>query len=222
MLEKGGDARSLARRRAGQFAMIRRKRRFGWSEPHPFTISNAPSADDLRFTIKRSGRFSSSIATFAHGEPVLCEGPYGVFTLDEQRNAHHLFLAGGVGITPFLSMLRDAADRQLEDRFTLVWGNKTRADIVAEAELSALTEQLALTIVHVLDREPVYEESSPTDGVRYRGGRVSADLLALEVADQPTAYYVCGPKGMARATIGAIQKAFGVRRSRIRREAFFW
>jgi predicted ferric reductase len=67
-----GSDEGFAHRKAGQYASIRLMRAEGWSEPHPFTISGAPEDSLLRLTIKKEGRFTSSIPDLKPGDPVKC------------------------------------------------------------------------------------------------------------------------------------------------------
>lgn len=167
-------------RHAGQFAILR-KEKFGlrlvpsirasdnicsyndcrlrlWSDPHPFTISSAP-ADNLQFTIKAmpGGKFTQRVSReWKVGDVVHIEGPYGIFSPDFRTERNLIFIAGGVGITPFLSMIRhvvrhcqQAGDQQqlLLLQFplsvTLVWGIKDRRDLAFLDDFAALQSCLA-------------------------------------------------------------------------------
>ena len=215
---------ALARRRAGQFAVIRVRRGRRWSEPHPFTISCAPSVERLRFTIKAVGPFSAAVPDLAAGTEVLCEGPYGIFCPELETERELVFIAGGVGITPFLSVLRDADQRRATNRFTLIWGNKTQRDIIARDELEAMSDRLDLRIVHVLSAEP--PASSPPPAARERVdieyGLVTAELLARRVRPERATFYLCGPPPMQRALLPVLRRLYGLRRGQVRRELFFW
>eukprot|EP00762_Andalucia_godoyi_P005006 ANDGO_01494.mRNA.1 hypothetical protein len=138
---------SLAGQRAGQFAIISKDIAspvvrpmlhsvgLGWSEPHPFTISSAPD-QPLQFTIKTmpGGRFSNVVPSWKVGEYVHVEGPYGAFLLDTavSHGDHVVMIAGGVGVTPFLSWLegmRHLPKHRLPKKATLIWGIKDGRDL---------------------------------------------------------------------------------------------
>jgi len=130
-----GGYEGFSKRRAGQYLSLSILREDGWSEPHPFTISCAPEDKILRLTIKKSGRFTSSIPELRPGTPVKCAGPFGVFCKDIDKQGEILMIAGGVGITPFLSVLRHFRSIGAKNRVRLLWTNKTREDAFAADEL---------------------------------------------------------------------------------------
>lgn len=214
--------RDLAGRRPGQFAMLRIPRGRGLSEPHPFTISGEPAEKELRFTIKEAGRFTREIHALEPGAEVRCEGPCGVFCSRAEDRASLALIAGGVGITPFLSLLRhfEATGRAVPT--VLIWANKTSRDIFGREELEGMTRNMPLRVVHVLSRDkeaPGLQE--PGNGVSFEHGRVTAEVLSRHMsADQ--SFYLCGPPAMQAFVLGEIKKAFGLRAGRVSRELFFW
>jgi predicted ferric reductase len=222
VLERPAGPGTFAGRRAGQFAVIRVWREGRWSEPHPFTISAPPSEPELRFTIKAAGRFTSAVPSLAAGTPVLCEGPYGVFTADLSRERELVMISGGVGITPFLSLIRHAAQAAPGIRITLICANRTADDIIARDELSAASQRVPLRVVHVLSQAP--PDSLPPDdaGVSFERGHVGAELLARHVPPGRPAFYLCGPPSMQEAVLRALRESHGVPRRRVRRELFFY
>ena len=91
---------------AGQFLFIRFKEK-GLDESHPFTISSAPHEDVLRLTIKASGDFTRHLfANLKVGTSAIVEGAYGMFNY-KMTGEKQIWVAGGIGVTPFLSFLRD-------------------------------------------------------------------------------------------------------------------
>ena len=221
VLARRGDPGPFRSRLAGQFSVIRARSGRGWTEPHPFTISCEPASEALRFTIKAVGAFSSSVHALAPGTPFLCEGPYGAFCPDFDREKRIVMIAGGVGVTPFLSYLRHAGRAAPDVDFTLIWANKTHADIIARDELHALARPPFLKVVHVLSQEP---EGLPEGGdtVIYERGRIGVEILAKHVTRSPATYYLCGPSPMQKAVLAALREALGVRPREVRRELFFF
>ncbi len=97
----------IKRQRAGQFLFVRFPGDKALNESHPFTISSAPSEDVLRVTVKASGDFTRHL--FGHlqaGVDAMIEGPYGMFDY-KTGGQKQIWIAGGIGLTPFLAFLRD-------------------------------------------------------------------------------------------------------------------
>jgi len=99
--------RPIPQQRAGQFLFVRFPGDKALNESHPFTISSAPDEDMLRVTIKASGDFTRYL--FTHLQPgmdAVIEGAYGMFNYKAGRQ-NQIWIAGGIGLTPFLSFIRD-------------------------------------------------------------------------------------------------------------------
>jgi predicted ferric reductase len=92
--------------RAGQFVYATFHQSAIPLESHPFTISSAPGADSLRLAVKRLGDFSGSLMTLRPGSRAQLEGPFGRFCLRPDGGHAQTWIAGGIGITPFLSWAR--------------------------------------------------------------------------------------------------------------------
>lgn len=173
---------SPLRYRSGQFAFAS----FQGSEPHPFTISKAPSDDgSVRMSIARLGDFTTRLhRNLEVGSSVRLEGPYGHF---ERRNSggKELWIGAGVGITPFLAWAN--ALKPEDDHAHLVYCVKSEAAAAHLDELKALAAEKANLTLHI--------HSSTTDG------RADADSL-LDVAgldtDKLTVAF-CGPKAMRQS-----------------------
>lgn len=205
--------------RAGQFASIRIMTRDGWSEPHPFTISCDAHENNYRFTIKNVGDFTAQVSEWQPGTPVQCSGPLGVFCKDIDAKEHIVCIAGGVGITPFLSVLRTFRKDKAQNKILLIWSNKTLQDVFCREELEAMTKELDLTVVHMLSREHQLPFAMDQDRVHYRLGRLTREILE-EFEVSPTAsVYVCGPPPMQEAVLGMLQSC-GVSPEHVQREAF--
>jgi NAD(P)H-flavin reductase len=101
-----GPAGQFAGRKAGQFLSVSMPGPNGWSQAHPFTISCAPEDSLLSLTIRKQGEFTSAILDLKPGTPLKCMGPLGAFCKDIDSKLSIVMMAGGVGVTPFLSVLR--------------------------------------------------------------------------------------------------------------------
>lgn len=178
----------------GQFAWVTlRASPFDMRE-HPFSFSSSPTRPgQLSFTIKELGDFTRTIGTIRPGEIAYVDGPYGSFHLDRFAAAPgFVFIAGGVGIAPIMSMLRALADRQDPRPLLLFYGNRRFDRIVFREELEDLCTRLDLRVVHVL--------SEPPAGWAGETGFITADILDRHLPAQrgELHYLVCGPEPMIR------------------------
>ena len=218
-----GSGEGFILRKAGQYASIRIMRPDGWSEPHPFTISAAPEDALLRFTIKKVGKFTSAIGELKPGAPVKCMGPLGVFCKDIDAKPSIVMIAGGVGITPFLSVLRHFRNIKAPNKVTLLWANKGIEDIFSTEEIKQMSGELSLNVVHCLSRDDDVDRYVDTQyaNVFYEKGRLSEDILKKHGVVSDAAFYLCGPPPMMESALNDLQK-LGVAPDSVEREKFSW
>jgi len=224
----GPEMERFKDREAGQFASIRVFKNGSWTEPHPFTLSCAPEDDTLRMTIKQSGAFTSGIPDIEPGTPVQCAGPFGRFCHDIESEKRIVMIAGGVGITPFLSVLRHFEDIHADNDIVLLWANKTHADAFAQAELESYTQVMRLHVVHVFSRvseadqrqAPTFTDARPGK-VSHAYGRMNQALLKQYIHSVTAAFYLCGPPPMQQTVLEALAQC-GVDPQTVRREAFIF
>ncbi|MBC8233016.1 ferredoxin reductase family protein [bacterium] len=202
----------------GQFHFITPYRESGLPvEEHPFTMSSSPTEDGfVSSTIKESGDFTSTIGKTKPGDSVAIQGPYGRFSYvlhSEEREL--VFIAGGVGITPLMSMLRHMRDTQSDKNVLLLYGSNTRDDIVFRSELSEIEsgEHPHLKVVHVLAKpgDDWSGETGFVDGEkieRYCSGGLGAK-----------GFYICGPPVMMNIMIQTLRE-LGVSDDHIHYERF--
>lgn len=216
-----GDDERFRNFRPGQFATLRVMEDGAWSAAHPFTIAAAPG-EALRLTIRGRGRFTSLLVPgLRDGDEVRCAGPYGVFCQDIERSEQIVMIAGGVGITPFLSVLRSFEQSGAANGVVLFWSNKTYGDAFAAAELEAMTGKLDLTVVHVLTREanPHHYADPALPAVHFEKGHLSREMLARHVRSRSASFYLCGPAPMQEHALEEL-RAFGVDPGGVETERF--
>jgi predicted ferric reductase len=198
--------------RPGQFLFLTLRRAGHRSEEHPFTMSSSPAgAGPITVTVKESGDFTQEIGQTKVGDIALVEAPFGRFSFVHRDPPALLFIAGGVGITPIMSMLRALRDTADPRPVTLFFANKDEADIIFRSELDQLPP--SIRVIHVLSR-PNPDWRGPT-------GRVTAELIRAHAGDligQADAY-VCGPPAMMNA-VTATLRSLGMPRKRIHSEVF--
>jgi 3-phenylpropionate/trans-cinnamate dioxygenase ferredoxin reductase subunit len=177
----------------GQFAWLTLEISPFRMREHPFSIaSSAEHCDRIEFGIKALGDFTNTIKDVKPGTKAYLDGPYGVFTSDRYEDtAGFVFIAGGIGITPIMSMLATLAEREDERPLLLIYANKTWEDITYREEIETLKEELDLTVIHVL-KEPSADWSGET-------GYVNKELLQRYIPKRPATrnYFICAvPKMM--------------------------
>ncbi|TWF79220.1 flavin-dependent oxidoreductase [Pseudonocardia hierapolitana] len=119
--------------RPGQFAFVTFHQR-GLREPHPFTVTSAPADETLRLTIRAAGRFTARVhRELGPGRRATVEGGYGMLGHAGGR-ARQIWVAGGIGITPFLSRLRAGGPDRPVDLFYVV---RHREDALFRSELES-------------------------------------------------------------------------------------
>ncbi len=218
-----GSDEKFRQRKAGQFASLRIMRPDGWSEPHPFTISCAPEDELLRFTIKKIGRFTSAIPELSPGAQVKCTGPLGVFCRDIDAQPDIVMIAGGVGITPFLSVLRHFSHVKAANRVRLFWSNKGIEDVLCTDEIRDMTKVLNLKVIYNLSRDEDvnrhFREDFPE--VSFEGGRVSAEVFKRYGVVPGSAFFLCGPPPMMDSTLEVLA-TLGIDEAKVSREKFSW
>ncbi|MEJ2655884.1 MAG: hypothetical protein P8012_01650, partial [Desulfobacterales bacterium] len=140
----------------GQFAFITPVSRYVSREEHPFTIASSPSRPEvLQFVIRSAGDWTGRINRLKAGETVIVDGPYGLFShVAVSEKEPIVMIAGGIGITPMLSMVRYMADVEDRRKVLLIWSNKTAEHIVFLEEFKKLENTLQhFRIIHVFTRE---------------------------------------------------------------------
>ena len=186
-------------------------------ERHHWTLSSSPTRPkSCMFTIKCSGDFTSLIGRLKTGDQAAVDGPYGLFSHLAHRlsaDTELVMVAGGIGITPMLSMLRYMADTDDRRKVILIWSNRTEKHILCREELERIKgKHPELAIHHVLTRE---------EGFQGQTGRLTLRTLKelLAGCSRGAAVFVCGPPPMM-ADVCRNMRRLGFKKSHIYREKF--
>jgi predicted ferric reductase len=180
---------------------------------HPFSFSSSAERKQVEIAVKALGDFTSKVHELSPGTTVYADGPHGVFSMDRDEGPGFGFIAGGVGITGLLSMLRTMADRRDVRPAILVYANNDWEGVTFREELEQLRRQANLTVIHVLTEPPADWQGET--------GFVRTDLLArhLPPGYQRFQFFICGPPPMMDATEKALTE-LGVPDARIHTERF--
>jgi predicted ferric reductase len=195
----------------GQFMIFQIKNGYP-NEAHPFTIASTPTQSDLSISVKAVGDFTSRLSEIEIPAFALIDKPYGTFSFLNHPAEKYVFIAGGIGITPFMSSLRYARDREEKRPILLLWANKHEEDIAFRHELDDMEQAMPfLKVVHVLSRQDDWSGEK---------GHIDADKLRKYVKNFSVPhFFVCGPVPMMNS-IASTLRDLGVPRKRIHMERF--
>jgi ferredoxin-NADP reductase len=168
---------------------------------HPLSLSSSPTDPNfVEFTKKlTASEYSTRLRAMKLGDWAQIDGPYGKFTC-ECEFEKILFIAGGIGITPFFSIIKYCTDKQLNTSIVLFYGCRTENEIAFKKELDEMQQ-----LNHNLRVICVLNEPSPN--WKGKEGFVTTDLIKQETPDfKDRVFYACGPPGM----VAAMQKLVGI------------
>ncbi|MGH8728675.1 MAG: ferredoxin--NADP reductase [Burkholderiales bacterium] len=188
------------------------------SARHTFSIVSAPFQDELVVATRmRDSAFKRALKSLPVGSPAKLEGPFGSLTLHNDRARPAVFIAGGIGITPFMSILRQAAKGQLPQRLLLLYSNRRPEDAAFLAELQQL-EQQNKNFRLVATMTEMSKSSRPWEG---ETGLINEDLVKMVGSDLPAPiYYLAGPPAMVEGMRQTLNRA-SINDDDIRSEEFF-
>ncbi|HEY0238482.1 MAG TPA: ferredoxin reductase family protein [Friedmanniella sp.] len=214
----GGRALHRLGTRSGQFFVWRFLDGPGWTRGHPYTISAAPTDDQLRITLQAAGDGGTRAARLRPGTRVLVEGPYGTMTAERRRHPGMLAMAAGVGITPLRALLEDTPYAPGET--VLVYRYSSPEHEIFVTEIAALAERRGVRVVHLpgTRRADGSWRPGPTDDDGVDDAQALRDLVP-DLAERDI--FVCGPPDWTRAVRRAARAA-GAGREQIHTEDFAW
>lgn len=182
-----------------------------------FSIASAPYEGELLFATRvRDSAFKRVLGSVPLGTEVKLEGPMGSFTLHKNQAKAAVFLAGGIGITPFLSILRQAAKEKLPHLLYLFYSNRRPEDAAFLRHLEDL-EKSNSKFIFVPSMSEMEKSKLEWRGER---GLINRDMLTKHFCDlQGPMYYIAGPPAMVAAMRDVLSKA-GVDEDDVRTEEF--
>jgi ferredoxin-NADP reductase len=185
---------------------------------HAFSIVSAPHESELVVATRmRASAFKDALARLPIGACAEIDGPFGSLTLHKKVDRPAVFIAGGIGITPFVSMLRHAANGALQQQLVLLYSNRRPEDCAFLTELQRLEGDhryfrlVATMTAMAQSRLPWTGETGRIDETLVR--RVTAELA------NPV-YYVAGPPAMVTALRDELEDS-GIDADDIRSEEFY-
>lgn len=201
---------------AGQFAWIKLNTSAQGIKENPFSISSAPSdLPNIRFTIKEVGDSTNEISSIKPNDIVYLDGPHGHFIIDDRSFAGVFMIAGGIGVAPMISIIREMAHNKDDRPVKLLYGNRIQSQIAFQDDLSDASASINLDIDYILSQPP-----GNWQGIQ---GQLDKELIEekLSKIDTPVQwlFLLCGPPGMLESAIQTL-KDYGIAASQIRYEKF--
>ncbi|OHB51546.1 MAG: hypothetical protein A2Y10_11800 [Planctomycetes bacterium GWF2_41_51] len=182
----------------GQFLFLKLRRPGRKSETHPFTISSSPTQGGfLQNTIKQSGNYTNTINQTFISDKAVIEGPYGKFSFLYTKSKSLLFIAGGVGITPIMSMIRYLRDTNDKRRVVVLYANRAFNDIIFKTEMENLPGNFK--VVHILS-----DAEKDWKGLK---GHITKNIIEENAQDiLPEAdVFLCGPPKMMETMVNYLK-----------------
>ena len=179
-----------------------------------FSLSSSPTENYFSITTNEGeSSFKKKLFSRTASDTIEARGPGGGFILREEDPGHHIMIAGGIGITPFRSMLTYVCDSHLTMPITVLYSNKTPEEIVFKEYLDALsTKNPSITMVYTVTGEL----SSSWNGMT---GRINETLIR-EFSRGQCRYYVCGPLPFVEAMVTLLGTTMSIPSDRIHFEKF--
>jgi ferredoxin-NADP reductase/nitrite reductase/ring-hydroxylating ferredoxin subunit len=222
------DGQDYLNYRAGQFSIMD----LGTKEDpkgatRSFTIASSPTEKEwiLVSTRIRDSPFKQKLSKLDVGASVKITAAFGKFTLPEDYSKPVVFLSGGIGVTPFRSMMKYATDKQLPLKITMFDANRNQQNILYREEFdswSKLNENLK--IVYAISIEEA-DAPSLSAASEWKGekGFIDKSMLSRHLSEDETnnaIFYICGPPAMLNAMQKLLSKELGVPDKRIKVELF--
>jgi glycine betaine catabolism B len=181
---------------------------------HPFSFSTSPTEKDyIEFTKKFTpNEYSTVLKSFKPGDLVRIDAPYGKFTFEGEYPKIAL-LTGGIGITPFRSIIKYCTDMHLNTNIALFYGCRTPGDIAFKNEFEDLeTRNRNLKLIFTVNE--------PNSTWKNSVGNITTDMLKKEIPDfKDRVFYACGPPGMVQAMTN-LMKELDLLETQLKLESF--
>src|ERR671920_70440 len=193
-----------------------------------FTISSSPTENFIMFSTRiRDSPYKKRLSTLDEGATVKVRGPEGQFVLHEDYSKPAVFFSGGIGVTPFRSMIKYATDKQLPLQIVMFDSNRNRDNILFKKEFDEWANiNKNLKIIYTISEDEQQQQpSSSTTANDWRGehGRIDKAMI-LKYLDSNmldnSIFYICGPPSMLKAMQSLLQDHLEIPKERIKVEEF--
>jgi len=183
-----------------------------------FTIASSPTEKNIHLGVKfydHSSSFKKALFSLKEGDEIVATGLAGDFTLPKNKKEKLVFIAGGIGVTPFRSMIKYLADKNEKRNIVFLYSNPTLADIAYKDVFEDARARIGLRTIYAVTRESP-QAANPS----YYFGRIAGDMIAKAIPDfSERHFYISGTHDMV-TTCNAELAKIGVKKSNIKTDFF--
>jgi len=195
-----------------------------------FTISSSPTENFIMFSTRiRDSPYKKRLSNLEKGAKVKFRGPEGQFVLHQDYSKYTVFLSGGIGVTPFRSMIKYATDMQLPVPIVMFDSNRDRNNILFKKEFddwASINKNLKIIYTISEEKEEQHNEQSPLSTANeWKGeyGRIDKAMI-LKYVDtnvlNNSIFYICGPPSMLKSMQALLEEDLEIPKERIKIEEF--
>lgn len=199
-----GNPKKRMKFRPGQYGLLSFFNGNVLSQERPFSFASSPTNEgSLQFGFKIFGQFTADFAELKKGESVFVRGPYGSFIFDERKLKDAVFMAAGIGITPFISALDYATEKKLPNKITLIFSNKSIKETPFFNKIRNL-EKINKNFASFF----AFSNESGNLSNEYIKGRVNEEVLSnivKGVINRKT-FFICGPVSYTNSVTEILEK----------------
>ena len=190
----------------------------GREEKKPLSFSSSPTETGyIEFTKRLTGSdFSNKLDSSKRGDTIKVKMPYGTFTFEGELPKIAL-LSGGIGITPFRSICKNATDRKLDTEISLIYSNSVPEGIIFKDEFDVMSVlNPKLKVIHTITSPEAHKL-----GWKGCSGTITGEMVKREVPDyKERVFFLCGPPGMVECLISMLKTELKIPETNIRKENF--
>lgn len=197
--------------RPGQFLVLEIEAQ-GKVRKRAYSIASPPHWENVEILVKLKpdGKVTPALFELEEGSGLDIKLPYGMMYFHDPLPDKAVFLAGGVGLSAIISMLRHLAHIDYQGEVVLLYGNRTPSDIIYKDELDAMARDNGFKVVYTID----HPEGTGWDG---ETGFITADMILKHCDVEHSSFYICGPPQMAGHMVQNLDE-LGVPHDRVRKE----
>lgn len=183
-----------------------------------FTLASSPTEDTIRVGVKfykRSSSFKEAMLEMNTNSSISATSLGGDFTLPQDKNRKIVFIAGGIGVTPYRSMIKYLIDKNERRDVTLLYSANTARDIAYTDVFETARQQLGIKPIYMLTKE-----AAELPNNRFRAGKISPEVIKAEIPDYAERlFYISGPQPMVAGISHALHE-LGVSRDHVKTDFF--